>query len=273
MRDIMIEGLNALNSKHKLPKKNKKKLIKLFPAQKQSKIKKRSHNKSSKHQSNRPRSNTKQYTIPVTVLLVDGYIRSQFINPYNVIYPSVLTKIFCEYLDHLWVCPNKYNHCMKRNGSFLIRPPLSTAGKNVDMIIGSSRGYSKGVFEFQLKCIKPAMDAIGIMTEIEECEIEQWIGATKGNTYYYMPGTRIGGGGIYTGMFTKNAPAEQYMNSEKQWRKNDMIKIRVDCDYLTCKFFKNDKKVGKTIHIEPNCTYHPVLATSKDGSEYELIID
>ena len=127
--------------------------------------------------------------------MVDGYIREEFIKRYNMLYPYDLTKIFCEFLDHIWVCPEKYNHCMKRNGSIIHRQKLKeTNGCNVDMIIGYYRGYDKGIFQFKLKCIKPAMDAIGIISEIDQCQIEQWISATKGNTYYYVPGTPLNNG-------------------------------------------------------------------------------
>ena len=236
----------------------------------------------------RSKPGAKGRVIPTAVLLVDGYIRKHLIKPYKFIYPYDLTKIFCEYLDHIWVCPEKYNHVMKRNGTIIHRPPLKPKAnpfgnasrswqveekENVDMIIGSSRGYDSGIFEFALRCIQPAMDAIGIMSEIDECEIEQWISATRGNTYYYVPGSSNGGGGIYSGRDTKNAPPEQFMDEEKKWRHGDKIKMRVDCAFWTCKFFKNGKQIGDTINIEPNCTYHPVLATSKDGSKYELILD
>ena len=68
-------------------------------------------------------------------------------------------------------------------------------------------------------------------------------------------------------MFTNNSPSEQFINDEAEWTNGDTIKLMVDCDNSICKFFKNDKQIGNTINIEPNCTYHPVLATSRDGSE------
>ena len=221
----------------------------------------------------------KARVIPPTELLVDGYIREQYTDRYKVIYPHDLTKIFCEFLDHIWVLPQQYNHVMKRNGSLIFRPPLNamnekTGKTNVDMIIGYSRGWDRGILEFELKCIKPDRDAIGIMSDIDECEIEQWITATKGNTYYYVAGSKLAnGGGIYSGSFTTNSPPEQYIHDEIAWKTGDIIKLRVDCHDWTCKFYKNKIQIGDTINIEPNCTYHPVLATTEDGIEYELIMN
>merc|ERR1712176_985352 len=151
--------------------------------------------------------------------------------------------------DHIWVLPEKYNDTMKRNGCVIFRPPLDkralmsnvyddTKNKNIDMIIGYSRGFDHGIVEFELKCINPGRDAIGIMSEIEECEKEQWIAATKGNSYYWTAGS-----GIYTGKGTQNRPDEQYIGGNL-WEIGDRIKMRLDCVEWVVSFYQNGEQVG-----------------------------
>merc|ERR1712113_98710 len=49
---------------------------------------------------------------------------------------------------------------------------------------------------------------------------------------------------------------------QNYWKIGDVIKICLFLDTFRIKFFLNDKKVRKTISLQPNKTYYPIISFS-----------
>ena len=184
----------------------------------------------------------------------------------NVIYVGNIILVFD-------MVHKKYRNCIQHEGTYIRRPgqyEQYTLHDWVYVTICSSVAFNHSFNEFSMKCIKPRMDAIGILSDATVCENPQyeniWCQKAPGNMYYYY-----GGGAISSGLNTKDKPPKQ--KKLPKWKRDDIITVKIDTKEWTVRFLRNERLVGRKVNIVPNCEYHPFIGTQYHDTDYQLIID
>eukprot|EP01084_Bolivina_argentea_P026595 49457_1 len=201
--------------------------------------------------------------------LVYGYIYSfMLIETDNFEHIINIVTSFCGHiLLRFDMFHSKYQNCIYDN-TVLRRP---TEWHNVpwdQFSVCSSYFFNKGINEFWIQCIKPDEDSIGITTNtMMSTEVNNWYGYYHGNTYCYT-----GDGTISCTSKTINRKHIPFQYGLKGFKKNDIIKVSIDCRKWTLRFSNNDEKIGKRIKIVPNMTYHLFVHTSFHNTEYKLLL-
>ena len=120
---------------------------------------------------------------------MNGFLSINFLNDNKYNYPIELTDIIIAFLGDIFlrfdVCHKSNENIIKNNG-YLITT-MQTTALIIHPMVGCSIGFSEGINEFHIKCIKPKSDTIGITSDLIHCKIENnWIGeATKETNYYF----------------------------------------------------------------------------------------
>lgn len=189
-------------------------------------------------------------------------------------YPLELDAIIVAFVGNLIMrfdlTPQIYQYHIKHtlNGSILTRPPYFYVGQSCKYISCSSTSFKKGKHKFDIKCIEPADDAIGIISNIHQslCFRKEDIfwGDINANMYYYYGGGQLSSKTI-------NGSIIRYNKFYPSWSKGDVIQVEVDCDNWTVSFQICGYNKQSTMDIEPNCIYYPMLATQNENVKYQLI--
>ena len=214
------------------------------------------------------------------IYLVVGYTKEQltendlikkFDTSINSVIGALLGNIFLRF-DKV---PSECKHVIKDNGSELHRVFIDGKSGEVTndkrFMVGCSQGMNKGVHEWKIQvCQDHNEEIIGITTNVDNCEKLKWIGYNTGDTYYFYGGDKKGEGATIQ---TKiNGRRMFYSVDEFAWKKDDIIKIRLDCVEWMVSFYVNDKQIvckyGDDIIKEwkiaqKDCTYYPVICLSK----------
>ena len=138
-------------------------------------------------------------------------------------------------------------------------------------MVGCSQGMNKGIHEWRIQvCQDHNEEIIGITTNVDDCERLMWIGYTKGDTYYFYGGDKNGEGATIQ---TKvNGHRAFYSVDDYAWKKDDIVKIKLDCMEWKLSFYVNDKQIecqhgDKMVKewnvVQKDCTYYPVICLSK----------
>ena len=94
-----------------------------------------------------------------------------------------------------------------------------------------------------------------------------WIQHANHDVYYYY-----GGGAICSGIVIDNANSAWNIESNNKWiwKPNDILTININLDEWRITFFLNEKKIGQSIEVENNDTYHAVMCTQCHDTQYKL---
>ena len=200
--------------------------------------------------------------------LISGYIEREFSSESKdrkICYPLELNGIIVAFVGNFLmrfdIIHHAYSHHLRQSGTMLKRAD----GMRGYYIACSSTSFSSGIHEFKVRLHKPKDDAIGIISSLQSCSLKPtfW-GNAFGNLYYYYG----------DGQITEKRDGQKAINhyGEKGWNKDNIIRVRVDCDNWTVQFFNGSNKMTKgKINIEPGMTYYPMIGTQSDDVEYELI--
>ena len=200
--------------------------------------------------------------------LIQGYIAREMLNQNNSDHPFDLNSIIVEFCGVVFVYGfdvfhESHKECIQRHGA-LIKRKQGLYGINrysskwVYFNVGSSFKMDHGQHSFSIKCIKPnSLDAVGITSDLNSIcnEHHIWYGKGKGYSYTYK------GGGAISGL-------SPMVRSIKQWKKNDVLTVKIDCEFWNIAFYKNGRLMGKAVHIQPNLAYHAFLGTTVNDTEY-----
>lgn len=163
-------------------------------------------------------------------------------------------------------CP--YNIYQRLSGlSDIIEPHNGS-----DIIFLSLNGFKSGVHSFNFQCIQShPNDKIGIVSCIDIKKLKQ---ANFGkislyhnvfqHRYYWWK---------HSHYIWRNEKNYHSTIQHQQWKSNDFIKMRINCDNWTIQFFLNGKKVTNMINIHKNKRYYPAIALGFACSVYNYSLD
>mmetsp|Transcript_40460 Transcript_40460/g.66456 ORF Transcript_40460/g.66456 Transcript_40460/m.66456 type:complete len:406 (+) Transcript_40460:35-1252(+) len=141
------------------------------------------------------------------------------------------------------------------------------------LYIISSNGFSTGKHEWELKTVKTGdlVDEIGVCSNWGNLVVE-------GNGISDMGSSQLGARAVYANDHSSGvAFHDAYDNdnvltydkkfkkklgngaSEFVWGKGDVIKVVLNCNKWSIKFYINNKQVGKSVSLTPELTYYPIL--------------
>ena len=199
--------------------------------------------------------------------LVNGYININFLfkyKQYKKKYPLCLSSIILIFLGNILLCfdtyPLRWKKCITNNGKIFKKLQHVT----VMYSVGCSYGWNEGIHSFKIKCVKvpnhKIAEAFGIISNINECKDDDfWYGFSKHNAYV-----------VYNKNITGIGVKAQY-NVCKQFKNGDIIEIKIDCNNWNVTFFVNNKLIGKSMDINANKTYYPIMSTRYHDTEYHLV--
>jgi len=131
-------------------------------------------------------------------------------------------------------------------------------------LLVSSKGFSSGIHEWTItvNAGDGQLQEIGVISngEVDELDVES---------------TNFGARAIYASQLSSETRECYYksLNKDgsvrcqkplpgKHWRCGDEIKVRLDADKATIRFFLNGNKVRKVMSLERERTYYPIIAHS-----------
>ena len=200
--------------------------------------------------------------------LIHGFVRHNYIKRSNKIYPLSLNEVIFQFLGNI-LC--LFNVVRQDFNMAINDDPSIVRSIGSICIVGNSHGFSSGINEFRIKVIKGGEDVIGIVSNIHECikHMNQWI--------YYNEQKSVSHFTWYRGSQT----IFEYMNGRMvkqreldlhdRWRKDDIVKIVVDCTSHKVAFYKNDELIHGDIPIKPNTTYHLMMCLNVSSSRYQIL--
>eukprot|EP01084_Bolivina_argentea_P166269 288700_1 len=137
----------------------------------------------------------------------------------------------------------------------------------------SSKGYNKGSVEWKIKIIKcnKKKQEFGVVSHFDtKIEMsEGGIGETAlfGSRAIY--GYNHLNNSFYYASYNKNNTlrcnkdlTQLKVHQNGIWRHGDIIKIVLNSDKGNIKFYLNEKQVRKSVSIQPNTTYYPIISFS-----------
>eukprot|EP01084_Bolivina_argentea_P182973 315803_1 len=205
--------------------------------------------------------------------LIFGYIRN--IEEENKLFITICNDIkyeivkFYPKLKFDIVHPT-HKHCVQQNGTAIKRPKRGNLPVYVYFSICSSFTFLSGINEFKIKCIKPKADVIGIISNTKICEYaNRWCFQAEGNLYAYCSGQ------VLCSFNTTNMEANPQQSHLAEWKQNDIITVRINCEEWSVTFLLNDQQLGKTMPIVPNMPYHAFIGIQHHqvhDTEYKLIL-
>ena len=151
------------------------------------------------------------------------------------------------------------------------------------LYIISSTGFTSGKHEWEIKTLKTGdlADEIGICSTWGNLEV-------NGNGISDMGSQQIGARAVYandpsTGVafhdayddnnkltYDKKFKKKGNSQSEFVWQKGDIIKVSLNLNKWSVKFYLNNKQVGKSIALTKDLTYYPILCAYGSCS-YQVI--
>ena len=199
-----------------------------------------------------------------TECLVYGFVKENYIQNTNQIYPLSLNVVILQLLGNIWCIfdlthPN-YKHAINEDPTIV----QSVAG---GCMVANSNGFMSGIMEFRVKVIEPGSDVIGITTNVHECieSADQWF-------YYKEPDTHFT---WYNGSNTIYANIDKLEVHRKSirdgWEQNDIIKIVVDCELSKISFYKNDETIDANITIKSDTMYYFMMCLNAKCSKYQIL--
>ena len=147
------------------------------------------------------------------------------------------------------------------------------SGSTQDIMYLSSTGFSCGVHEITMHCVKShPNDKFGI---VENTNVDTLTGL--GKIYLYNP---VFGNRYYWWKHTHNVwKGSNYHKKieEIAWRNGDTIRMRLDCEKWTLQFFHKAENQEEVAVVDPfpikaNIKYFPVLTNGDTKSEYHHIL-
>eukprot|EP01084_Bolivina_argentea_P286850 492140_1 len=135
----------------------------------------------------------------------------------------------------------------------------------------SSRGWNSGIHEWSFKIL--ACDIyrheVGIVSvsDIQNIKINKHgIRTTNCFQARAVYGSESGSNLSYYASYNADGKSRCYKDlsriSETKWKKGDVITISLDLNKHKVKYYKQGKKVRKTLSLEANNTYYPIIAFS-----------
>merc|ERR1712032_204749 len=138
---------------------------------------------------------------------------------------------------------------------------------NDSLYVISSSGFSSGKHEWEMKVMKTGdlTDEIGVCSDWADLEV-------NGNGIADMGSSQLGARAVYT-IDTSSGVAchdaydsnnkltfdKKFKKQECIWDKGDVIKVALNLNKWTCKFYLNNKQVGKSVPLTKDLTYYPIL--------------
>ena len=198
-------------------------------------------------------------------LLASWYVRVELLRAKeqtDIDYPIELNAVILDFLGNILLVLNiiedKHRHFIKNGGRIIERGPRNGQPDTVQFVAASEASYDEGIDEFTVKCEESANDAIGICSDLNEVLSTTWCS-------YFETGYMYFGNGIILG---ENGTKYQDVS---QWKKNDEITVRINCIEWKVTFFKNHEKVGESVEITPDRTYHPFIGCQNHDTKYEIV--
>ena len=194
--------------------------------------------------------------------LVSGYINNNFIKSSNYNYPLSLNDMILSYVGNLFLrfdaIHKDYQYIIENNGI-----NIKYDGKNKVCLVGSSFCLNKRINSFRIKIIDTGKDAIGIISDINECfRKEIWFNQISCNGYMWYYSKYRGSGKICI-QSSHKLPFDldqQNVPKSDKWLPGDIITVKINFKLWTVEFYKNDQLICDNIEIAKNLKYYPVIS-------------
>ena len=199
--------------------------------------------------------------------LVSGYIKMELVINSNFQYPLELQKIIMAFMGHPLLIFDIFHEetdiYIQHDGKVVKYCHNTYSGYT----FGSSYAINKGITFIDIQCIKPdTLDAIGIMTNIDECKKHLWIAHVTGYKYWWY--NYIHQGLIYGEKDDKDIV--EHGTTKDRWETDDILSLRVDCNEWFITFYRNEQEIYK-MPLEKNQTYYLMLSTQSENFEYKIL--
>ena len=229
--------------------------------------------------------------------LFNGYTRINYQSIHE--YPTTLISLFYAFSGNVITrfdsYSPKYKSTIHKNG-FVIKRIEQSYYKNDGVykklkssvyLVGCSNGYNYGVHSWRVKIHQPCNDYIGIISDIDVTK-RRIIGlyAAPTNSYYYSIEKSVICCGKNTDVTfksvrcrkrkfsTRKRPGMDHddanMNVDVNMNKN-VLRIELNCEVWSVKFYKDEKLLGREMFITPDCTYYLTIECRCDYTMYTLL--
>ena len=150
----------------------------------------------------------------------------------------------------------------------------------------SSQGLCTGYQEWSIKILKCDVykQEIGVISNLIE-NVDQYNSSFKGisGTQEFQAravyGNELMTDSVYYASYNDNGKVRCYKNLVKDkkkrnrtigWCQGDVIKVSLDLDRWKCTFYLNGNKVRKSISVQPERMYYPIISYA-GNCKYELL--
>ena len=139
------------------------------------------------------------------------------------------------------------------------------------VVMISSKGISKGIFEWKVKIMRCDIyqQEIGVIGCNLNSEIDINSNGIKGTKEFgarAVYGNELWTDSVYYGSWNSNGKKRCYRDLRDKhhigWCSGDVIKVKLDLDSWKIKFWLNDVRVRKSISLEAGKTYYPAIGFS-----------
>ena len=193
--------------------------------------------------------------------LTNGYIKEQLINKkVDNLYPLELSRVISDFLGNIlmkfdFVNTEELMKYIYENSKSIEIPSgvlQSYSFSSNRHTFGCSLALDTGVTYIDIQCINPGeCDAIGIVSDFDECKNDVWFCNLNGYNYWWHNG--------YKAILKRqNSEIPELKRLERIWEKNDIITMRIDFNEWEITFFLNQNE-QHTMELEKHNKYYFVL--------------
>ena len=194
--------------------------------------------------------------------LVSGYVKNNFTKLYNCDYPLSLNDVILSYLGTLFLSFDAiyedYRYIIKNNGMNI------KYDRKHACLVGSTYELNVENNSFKIKVINSGVDAIGIISDFNECyKKDLWFNKITGNAYMWYHykdwgSSYISGHSSFQSKYHTSYPNGK--NISHKWISGDIITVKINFKLWTVEFYKNDQLICDNIEIAKNLKYYPVIS-------------